>query len=104
MAILKSEATQTVPPRRTLTGRGNLAALQRDARLDVGIFAVMIARQMTDKSSASRRFSPATIALGASALLAVAAIGVASYQAGRASASGDGGGDANQAAANAIAA
>jgi cytochrome c-type biogenesis protein CcmH len=60
----------------------------------------MIAAHMTDTPSPSRRINPATIALGAAALLAVSAVAVAAYHAGQSSVEPSG----NSATANAMAA
>lgn len=62
----------------------------------------MIAGHMADPSPPSRRISPATIALGLAALLAISAVAVAAYHAGQNSVepSGNASADANAMAAN----
>jgi len=57
----------------------NLTESERDARLDLGFFAVMIAALMAESSPSGRRPAPATIALVVAALLAAAALAYALF-------------------------
>jgi cytochrome c-type biogenesis protein CcmH len=79
---LKAADTRIHSPNKPYTGARaaapvNLAESERDARLDLGFFAVMIAALMANAAPSGRGPAPATIALVLAALLAAAALAYA---------------------------